>query len=63
VSNQPPRHVNINIVACPHTRSYEEIQQDLVKLLEAAARREPKMWGVIPAYQPIEDRYPTQVSV
>jgi hypothetical protein len=44
VSNQPPRHVNINIVACPHTRSYEEIQQDLKELLESAVRRNPDMW-------------------
>ena len=45
----------------PHNRPLDEIQRDLIRLLEAAARREPTMWGVFPAYQPIEERYPTEV--
>jgi len=44
--NQPPRHVhaNVNVVMTPHVRSYEEIQRDLVRLLEAAVKRNPDIW-------------------
>ena len=46
MSNQPPRHVhvNVNVVACPHTRPYEEIQRDLIRLLEEAVQRNPDIW-------------------